>query len=299
MTPHPLDPLSADEIRRAAGILRRDQRRRPTAGASPRSSCASRRRRRSGTAPPSAAAVVICWNRDDGARLQGARQRSPPTPSRRGTSPRRPAEHDRRRVPRVRRGAAQGPARDRGARRARDHRHGPRPDRHLGLRRAPRPRAAPRRPDRLGRRLVPQGSPARARTRTRSPACTSSSTSTGWSCSRSRTPTASTSRDTMGEYVPHLVPGLKQRDRHQAARDHPARGRLVHARRQPAELAEVVAARRLQPPRGHGPAHASATTAARSRTASASPRWSSPTATRRPTTTAARRSTSASGASAS
>ena len=59
----------------------------------------------------------------------------------------------------------------------------------------------------------------------------------------------------MGEYVPRLVPGLRPARRPQAARDHPARGRLVHARRQPAALAEVVAAGRLQPPRGPGPAH--------------------------------------------
>ena len=60
---------------------------------------------------------------------------------------------------------------------------------------------------------------------------------------------------TMGEYVPRLVPGLRQRDDLQAARGHAARGRVVHARGQRAALAEVVAAGRLQPPRGAGAAH--------------------------------------------
>ena len=59
----------------------------------------------------------------------------------------------------------------------------------------------------------------------------------------------------MGEYVPRLVPGAAAARGPPAARDHAARGRLVHARRQPAALAEVVAADRLQPPRGDGPAH--------------------------------------------
>ena len=59
----------------------------------------------------------------------------------------------------------------------------------------------------------------------------------------------------MGEYVPRLVPGLVAARRLQAARGHAARGRLVHARRQRAALAEVVAPGRLQPPRGARAAH--------------------------------------------
>ena len=54
----------------------------------------------------------------------------------------------------------------------------------------------------------------------------------------------------MGEYVPRLVPGLRQRDDLKPLEIIAARGRVVHARRQPAALAEVVAAGRLQPPRG-------------------------------------------------
>ena len=95
----------------------------------------------------------------------------------------------------------------------------------------------------------------------------------------------------------------RQRDDLQAARDHAARGRVVHARGQRAALAEVVAAGRLQPPRGARAAHrrlrGRRPRRAPSRTGSPSPRWSCPTATRRPTTTAAPRSTSASGASGS
>ena len=63
-----------------------------SAGASPRSSCASRRRRRSASSPPATPirreAVVICWNRDDGAGLQGGRRaRRGPRRRRGSTSP--------------------------------------------------------------------------------------------------------------------------------------------------------------------------------------------------------------------
>ena len=64
---HPLDPLSADEIRQAAAILRRDHGvDRPLAVRLDRAAraveAAVRDRPRTG-----ARAVVICWNRDDGA----------------------------------------------------------------------------------------------------------------------------------------------------------------------------------------------------------------------------------------
>ena len=51
MTAHPLDPLTADEFRAAAAVLRRD-RASTSAGASPRSSCASRPRTSSARSPP-------------------------------------------------------------------------------------------------------------------------------------------------------------------------------------------------------------------------------------------------------
>ena len=158
------------------------------------------------------------------------------------------------RVPRVRRRAAARPARDRGARRARHHRHRARPDRHLGLRRPSAARALRRPPARLGPTSGTAARRARARTRTRSRACTSSSTSTAWSCSRSRTPARRrAAHDGRVRAPPGARPAPARRP--QAARDQPAGGHVVHARRQPAALAEVVAARRLQPPRGHGPAH--------------------------------------------
>ena len=104
------------------------------------------------------------------------------------------------------------------------------------------------------------------------------------------------------EYVPGPV-DRRAAHRPQAAAHHPARGRLVHRRRHRAEVAELDDAARLQLPRGPGhlpghvrrPRHRRAT----SPTGCRSPRWWSPTATRRSTTTGVRRSTSASGASAS
>ena len=68
-TPHPLDPLSADEIRAAAAILRRDR------GVSERWRFASIELRETSKAivrefaagdPIRREAVVVCWNRDDG-----------------------------------------------------------------------------------------------------------------------------------------------------------------------------------------------------------------------------------------
>ncbi len=47
-------------------------------------------------------------------------------------------------------------------------------------------------------------------------------------------------RGRQGEYVPALIPGLERAHRSEAARDHPARGRLLHARRQRAALAAVA-----------------------------------------------------------
>ena len=84
-TPHPLDPLSADEIRTAAAILRRER------GVGERWRFASIELRE----PPKDVvrafnagdeirreAVVICWNRDDGGSTRrasrSARTASPP-----------------------------------------------------------------------------------------------------------------------------------------------------------------------------------------------------------------------------
>ena len=61
MTAHPLDPLSADEIRAAAAILRRDQ------GVTGRWRFASIELREPAKdrSDPGRIAEVICWNRDD------------------------------------------------------------------------------------------------------------------------------------------------------------------------------------------------------------------------------------------
>ena len=59
----------------------------------------------------------------------------------------------------------------------------------------------------------------------------------------------------MGEYVPHLVPGLKLRDDLKPLEITQPEGTSFTLDGNLRALAEVVAARRLQPPRGHGPAH--------------------------------------------
>ena len=95
----------------------------------------------------------------------------------------------------------------------------------------------------------------------------------------------------------------RRADRPQAAGDHPARGRLLHPRRQRAALAELVDAARLQLSARDRSSTSGSTTlrrdhgtrAATSPTGCRSPRWSCPTATPASTTTGARRSTSASG----
>src|SRR3954447_25773129 len=61
-TPHPLDPLSADEIRQAAAILRRDR------GVGERWRFASIELREPDKSVDSGrAALVVCWDRDSGA----------------------------------------------------------------------------------------------------------------------------------------------------------------------------------------------------------------------------------------
>ena len=63
----------------------------------------------------------------------------------------------------------------------------------------------------------------------------------------------------MGEYVPKHVPAhirdASTSGATQAAAHHAARRSVVHARRQSPAVAELVAAHRLQLPRGHDPAH--------------------------------------------
>ena len=109
-------------------------------------------------------------------------------------------------------------------------------------------------------------SPAPTRTRTRSTGCTASSTSTRWSCWRSRTRSRSTGRGSWASTCRASCPDLRLRDDLQPVEITQPDGRLVHARRSRAGVAELVAAARLQPPRGPRPAHARRSTAGRSRT---------------------------------
>ena len=102
--------------------------------------------------------------------------------------------------------------------------------------------------------------------------------------------------DTMGEYIPHLVPGQRQRDDIKPLESPSPRAPRSRS------TATCCAGRSGRcgsaSTRARGwSCTRSATTGARSRTVCRSPRWSSPTATRRPTTTGVQRSTSASGAS--
>ena len=126
VTPHPLDPLSADEIRQAAGILRRDH------GVGERWRFASIELRE----PPKAVAARSPATRARERRLleprrrrglQGARRRSATIASsswehQPDGQPNMTVDecHECDEALRAR------PARDRGARRARHHRHGPR-----------------------------------------------------------------------------------------------------------------------------------------------------------------------------
>ena len=295
---HPLDPLTADEIRQVAAILRRDQgvgdRWRFASielASRPRRRSATHRRRRDRAARP----VVICWNRETA--VQGARRARRRPRRRLGAPARRAAEHDRRRVPRVRRDAAGDPR----VIEALARRGITDLDRVLIDTWA------------YGAHLVPEAHRggrvgwadvwyrarrARTRTRTRSPGCTSSSTSTRMELLEIEDDRRVEEPATMGEYVPRLVPGLQQR-----------------ADLKPLDVAQPEGVRSRSTATGCGGRSGrcgsasttargwsctrSATTAARSRTGCRSRRWWSPTATRPPTTTAAPRSTSASGGWAS
>ena len=178
--------------------------------------------------------------------LQGASSRSPTTASRRwehrpGVQPNFTVDEWHECDEALRR----DPRRRRGARPARHHRHGPRAHRHLGLRRArSSPSSYARPPRRLVRRLAPRQPRAPTRTPTRSAACTRRRPQHASSCSRSRTPASSSGRRRDGRVRAAARAGPAAARRPQAARDHPARGRLVHPRRQRAALAELVDAAR-------------------------------------------------------
>ena len=60
---HPLDPLSADEFRQAAAILRRDH----GVGERWRFASIELKEPAKGVDDPAREAIVVCWNREDGA----------------------------------------------------------------------------------------------------------------------------------------------------------------------------------------------------------------------------------------
>ena len=136
---HPLDPLSADEIRQAVAILRRDR------GVGPRwrfgsielREPAKQAVRAFSPATRSSARPTSCAGTATTAGPTRRASRSPATACCPGsTGPGEQPNFTDGRVPRVQRGAASSdPRRDRGARAPRHHRHRPRAHRHLGLRR--------------------------------------------------------------------------------------------------------------------------------------------------------------------
>ena len=167
-----------------------------------------------------------------------------------------PAQPHARRVARVRRRAARRAAADRGAGRARDHGHGQGPDRRLGLPRVPRPRAVRGAPRRLDGHLVPLRAglqpvrePGQRAALRRRPEHDGAAGDRGHVRGRQ-------ARRDDGRVRPALRARPAAARRPQADRDHAARRRLVHARRPRADVAELVAAARLQPPRRARPAHA-------------------------------------------
>ncbi len=170
---HPLDPLTADEIRTAVAIVTSER------GVTDRWRFASIDLREPSKtvlanteAAPPREAEVVCWNRDDGNAYKGRRVAHRQARRGLGAATRRAAADDARRVPRMRRDAPPRPPHNRRARPARRHRHGARAVRHLGLRRRARPRALPRPADRLDRRLaseLPRGEPVREHGRRAAP----------------------------------------------------------------------------------------------------------------------------------
>ena len=144
---------------------------------------------------------------------------------------------------------------------------------------------------------------ARARTPTRSPGCTSSSTSTRMELLEIEDERGVDEPRDDGRVRPPPGPGPRACATTSSRSSHPARGRLVHARRQRCcewqRWSLRVGFNHREGMVLHTVGYEDDGRVGRSRTGSRSPRWSSPTATRPPTTSAAPRSTSASGASAS
>ena len=146
MSDHPLDPLSAEEFRAVAQILRREKDvARPhwrIASVELREPAKDVVRAFQPGDPIAREARVVAWNTDDGTAYVGVLSLTDDALLSWDAQPGKPAQRHRRRVARLRRGDAPPPRRARRARQARDHRSRSRARRRLDLRRPPHPRAA-------------------------------------------------------------------------------------------------------------------------------------------------------------
>ena len=230
---HPLDPLTAEEIRAAAAVVKRD------CGVTDRWRFASIDLKE----PPKQALSDATTRRPPGRgrvleprrrrRLQGrriARGRAPDQLD--PAAPWRAPADDARRVPRGRPRAPHAPTGDRSSRAKRRHRHGPRPVRHLGVRRRARARALPGPADRLGRRVAPQlagGEPVREHAQRAPPGRRPEHDGAARARGRRPRPRAGDH----GRVRTRTRSRTNSPRRSQTPRHHPARRPVVHARRQP------------------------------------------------------------------
>ncbi len=99
---HPLDPLSADEFRQAAAILRREH----GVGERWRFASIELREPEKGAGRAGREAIVVCWNRDGGAAYRAVVSLATDAVVSWDDAGGHPAQPDARRVARVRRGAA-------------------------------------------------------------------------------------------------------------------------------------------------------------------------------------------------
>ncbi len=252
---HPLDPLSADEIRATVAILRREH----AAGDGWRFAMIElhepSKAALAGDAPVERAATVLCWNRADG---QAYKAVVSLTGDRVETWEHRPGEQPNmtvdefhevnealRRDPRIVEALARRGVTDM--------------ERVLfdtwALRRVAHPFGVRRPPRRLVRRLGPGRRRRREPLRQPDHRAAPDRRPQRDDAARARGHRRRRAGGHDGRVHPAPRPRPAPARRHHADRDHAARGRLVRPRRQPPHVAALVAADRVQPPRGHGPPH--------------------------------------------